>query len=168
MIEQEKAALAERLASRLTGLGDALAWGSSTGIAFDVASGLDPRAAVAACLECWIVAIQQGEQWSGAPPIAAQFHARCAARSGVSLARLLRRYTEGRDLLWPGTEEEIERLAPREGGVLRRQTWAATESLLGCVLGAVEDGCKTILVCGYWCEDWQQGPTETSVRLRGW
>jgi hypothetical protein len=57
----------------------------------------------------------------------------------VSLARLLRGYVEGRDVLWRATEEEIERLAPSETGVLRRQTWAAIESLLACVLGAVED-----------------------------
>ncbi len=138
MIEREKALLAERVASRLAELGDALASGS-THVAIDLASGLDPRVAVAACLECWIVAIQRGEYWSEPPPAAVIFHARRAARGGVSLARLLRGYVEGRDVLWRATEEEIERLAPSETGVLRRQTWAATESLLACVLGAVED-----------------------------
>ncbi len=86
-------------------------------------------AVVAACFECWLAAVEFGEEWSGSVPAAVALHARRAARGGVSERRLRDGYEALRDVLWRTALEEAEHVAASEALVLLRQVWAACESL---------------------------------------
>lgn len=97
------------------------------------------RAAVAACLECWVFALERGELWTDAVPGAVGIQARRAARRGVGLHMLLGSYTRGRDLLWRVAQEEAGCVADDDLRVVLQQAWAAGESLLAALHRAVEE-----------------------------
>src|SRR5271165_3182773 len=74
-------------------------------VGFDATAGEDAeyvagaRAAVAEAVDYGLRAIEQGEEWFGSIPPAAVAQARRAARSGVSLERVLLRNNAGHTLL---------------------------------------------------------------------
>jgi PucR C-terminal helix-turn-helix domain len=115
------------------------------GDAFDHAGGHDAEyvaglhAAVAAAVEYALQGIEHGEHWTGPIPPAAAQQARRAARVGVSLDIVLRRYVLGSALLGEYILEEAdrgERKALR--GALRAQA-AALDRMLRVVTAAYAD-----------------------------
>jgi hypothetical protein len=64
------------------------------------------RAAVTAAVDLSFTGIEHGEEWSGPPPQAAAAQARRAARYGVSLDTVLRRYAAGERLIADFVMEE--------------------------------------------------------------
>jgi PucR C-terminal helix-turn-helix domain/GGDEF-like domain len=91
------------------------------------------RAAVAAAVEYSLEGIERGEEWAGLIPAAAVEQARRAARAGVSLDTVLRRYVVGNALLEQVVLEEADR---GERGVLRAAL-RAQASVLDRLLAAV-------------------------------
>jgi hypothetical protein len=82
------------------------------------------RTAVAAAVEYGLQGIERGEEWAGPIPVAVLEQARRAARAGVSLDMVLRRYVLGHTLLGEFVMEEVargarDRVAPAERGALR-------------------------------------------------
>jgi PucR C-terminal helix-turn-helix domain len=100
---------------------------------------LEVRAAVAACLECWLFALVRGEGWSGLVPPAVGLQARRAARCGVSLALLQYVYIRARDMAWNLVLQEIDRCPSSQQMLLVRQSSVATESLFDRILAAIQD-----------------------------
>src|SRR5271167_2023643 len=68
------------------------------------------RAAVAAAVEYGLQGIERGDDWAGPVPVVAVEQARRAARVGVSLDTVLRRYVLGHTLLWDFVMEEAARV----------------------------------------------------------
>ena len=94
------------------------------------------RAAVAAAVGYGIEAIEQGERAAPPPPEALLSQARLAARSGVGLDTVLRRYFAGHTLLEDFMVEEAERLesfGPAELKRLLRTQAALIDRLLTAV-----------------------------------
>jgi hypothetical protein len=71
------------------------------------------RAAVIAIVDYALTGIEQGEEWSGPIPSSAIAQAHRAARDGVSLATVLRRYALGDRVLGEFVMDEVESLPPR-------------------------------------------------------
>jgi hypothetical protein len=97
------------------------------------------RAAVMAAVEYVLEGIERGEEWCGPVPVVALEQARRAARSGVSLDTVLRRYLVGHTLLEGFVMEEADRvdIADSSGalrGALRAQA-AVLDRLLETVTG---------------------------------
>jgi|HubBroStandDraft_4_1064222.scaffolds.fasta_scaffold15579_2 DNA-binding PucR family transcriptional regulator len=67
------------------------------------------RAAIAAALEFVLTGIEHGEEWTGSIPVLALEQARRAARIGVSLDTVLRRYVLGSTLLEEFVMDEADR-----------------------------------------------------------
>jgi AcrR family transcriptional regulator len=76
---------------------DADKFGPAGGDDAEYVAGL--RASVTAALDYALVGIEQGEEWSGPIPSVAMEQARRAARNGVGLDAVLRRYAAGRRLM---------------------------------------------------------------------
>lgn len=95
------------------------------------------RAAVVAVVDYALAGLEQGEGWSGVVPPAAVVQAQRAARSGVSLDTVLRRYVIGHTLLEDFVMEETDRsgFAGRHGAL--RGVLGAQASLLDGLMGAV-------------------------------
>jgi len=94
-------------------------------------------ATVAAAVRYGLEGIERGEEWAGEIPVVALVQARRAARLGVPLETVVRRYVVGSSLLGEFVMEEADRGdSPLAGGVLR---WAlrAQASALDRLLGAV-------------------------------
>jgi hypothetical protein len=133
VIEQERMKLAVRLAERMVE-GNEVWLAAERAMPHVVGSRFGRRdAVVAACFECWLAAVEFGEEWSGSAPAAVGLHARRAAREGVSESGLRDGYEALRDLLWRTALEEAEHVAASEVLVLLRQVWAACESLFSHV-----------------------------------
>jgi predicted transcriptional regulator len=105
------------------------------------------RAAVAAAVGYVLEGIERGEEWAGPIPTMASEQARRAARIGVSLDTVLRRYVVGHTLLEEFVMEEADRgegnrptPIPRDAlrGVLRAQA-SALDRLLQAITGEYED-----------------------------
>jgi hypothetical protein len=71
------------------------------------------RAAVTAIVDYGLTGIEQGEEWSGPIPSSAIAQAHRAARDGVSLDTVLRRYALGDRVLGEFVMDEVESLPPR-------------------------------------------------------
>jgi len=105
------------------------------------------RAAVAATVEYGLDGIERGEQWAGPTPALAAEQARRAARAGVSLDTVLRRYVLGSALLGECVMEEADRdqqnwTQPIQRGALRealRAQAAALDRLLQAITGEYSD-----------------------------
>jgi hypothetical protein len=101
------------------------------------------RAAVAAAVEYGLQGIEQGEDWAGPIPDAVLEQARRAARVGVSLDTVLRRYVVGHTLLEQYVMEEAECggkdwLSPTQRGALRgalRAQASVLDRLLAAITG---------------------------------
>lgn len=94
------------------------------------------RAAVAAAVEYGLEGIERGDDWAGQVPDAVLEQARRAARIGVSLDIVLRRYVTGHTLLWDCVMDEAERAG--EGVVLRgmsRTQASVLDRLLQAITG---------------------------------
>jgi hypothetical protein len=97
------------------------------------------RAAVAAAVDFILEGIERGEDWDGQVPVVAVEQARRAARAGVPLNTVLRRYMAGHTLLERFVMDEADRGDERDGvpaaereslrGALRAQA-AALDRLL--------------------------------------
>jgi hypothetical protein len=129
--------LAERLRERRAEIEDAAlnriyaVSGPPPGGGPEYAEGL--RAAVSAAVDCGLDGVERGER--GAPPVPKVLlaQARLAARSGVGLDTVLRRYLAGHALLDDFLIEEAERLetlAPVELKSLLRSQAALLDRLL--------------------------------------
>jgi hypothetical protein len=84
------------------------------------------RAAITAIIDYGLTGIEQGEEWSGPIPSLAIAQAHRAARDGVSLDTILRRYALGDRVLGEFVMDEVESLPP---GTLRH-VFRAQGSLL--------------------------------------
>jgi hypothetical protein len=146
-LEELEAELVERLRARLHELeaviimylrssSDELTRGDG-----DAQFAIGQREAVAACLECWLLALGRGGSWSGAIPSAVDMQARRAVRWDLSLATTLGRYVGAHALAWELVLEEAQSIpnADRRMEVLRR-AWTSTASLLASLVRAV---CET-------------------------
>jgi hypothetical protein len=71
------------------------------------------RAAVTAIVDYGLMGIERGEEWSGPIPSSAIAQAHRAARDGVSLDTVLRRYVLGDKVLGEFVIDEVESLPPR-------------------------------------------------------
>jgi predicted DNA-binding protein (UPF0251 family) len=100
----------------------------------EYAAGL--RAAVAAAIDYGLAGIERGGGWPRAIPPQAVAQARRAARSGVSLDAVLRRYVVGHGVLWDYVMQETDR-AERAGHgtglreLFRGQASALDELIIG-------------------------------------
>jgi hypothetical protein len=96
------------------------------------------RAAVAASLEYGLSAIEHGEDAAGAPPPQTLSQARRAARTGVSVDTVLRRYVLGSRLLGEALMREaaVPDIAEQGGGALREML-SAQAVVLERLLGAI-------------------------------
>jgi PucR-like helix-turn-helix protein/diguanylate cyclase with GGDEF domain len=91
------------------------------------------RAAVAAAVEYGLMGIEQGEEWSGPIPPAAVVQAHRAARTGVELDTVLRRYAAGYTLL----EDFIVQEADGFPSQALRQVLATQGSLLESLMASI-------------------------------
>jgi hypothetical protein len=105
----------------------------------DLEYGMGFRAAVGSILEYGFAAIGQGEAWADMVPLAALDQARLAARSGVPLATVMRRYVAGAAVLTRFVLEEVGQLdAPSERQLaVSLQALASQFSLLDRLLAQV-------------------------------
>jgi hypothetical protein len=92
------------------------------------------RNAVGAAVEFGLAGIERGERSPSSVPVEAVEQARRAARSGVSLEAVLRRYIVGHALLWDYVMEEADRVG-RSSGL--REMSRAQASLLDQLVIAV-------------------------------
>jgi PucR C-terminal helix-turn-helix domain/GGDEF-like domain len=101
------------------------------------------RGAVVGVVDYALEGIERGEGWSGPVPVVACEQARRAARVGVSLETVLRRYVVGHTLLVEFVLEEAERGGlPDERGVLRgalRAQALVLDRLLVAITSEYED-----------------------------
>ena len=94
------------------------------------------RAAVTEAVGHGLRGIQEGEEWSPSVPAEVLAQARRAARIGVSLDTVLRRYVAGHTLLEDYVMQEADRDFSGHGNALRR-VLRAQASLLDGLLGAI-------------------------------
>ena len=116
-------------------------------------------AAAVACLECWNHAVERGEEWTDAAPVAVKLHARRAVLAGVELSVLFRSYSRSRDLAWRATISQLSDLGSEESRILAQRVWAAGESLLNCIQNAVEAAYRDEVQLA------QQTPEQQQARL---
>jgi hypothetical protein len=98
------------------------------------------RVAVAAAVEFGLAGLASGEGHSAEIPAQAITQARLAARTGVSLDAILRRYIVGHALLWDYVMEEADRVerTGRDSG-LREMSRAQTALLDQLVIGVTRE-----------------------------
>jgi hypothetical protein len=110
----------------------------------DPAEALDPeyaeglRSAVKAAIDYGLQTVELGEERSPPPPPALLAQARLAARNGVSLDTVLRRYFAGHALIADFLVEEAERSTPLSGVQLQRLL-RSQASVFDRVLAAVSE-----------------------------
>jgi hypothetical protein len=113
----------------------------------EYAAGL--RTAVSAALDYWIAAIERGEERAPPFPAALLVQARLAARNGVSLDTVLRRYFAGFTLLGDLLIGEAEEYGSVRGAELKRlmRTPAALfDRLIAAVTEAYTDAAESRLI----------------------
>jgi PucR C-terminal helix-turn-helix domain/GGDEF-like domain len=101
------------------------------------------RAAVVAAVEYGLEGMERGEEWAGPIPVVMSEQARRAARVGVSLDTVLRRYVVGHTLLEEFVMEETDRAEFPDArgalrGVLRAQA-VVLDRLLEAITGEYGD-----------------------------
>lgn len=106
----------------------------------DAQFGLGQRDVVAACLRCWLMAIERGGRWSGPVPPEVDVQARSAVHNGVSLSTVLARYMAAQELVWGIVIQEVQAL---DDATTRKDllvgAWASTASLFACLLCAAAE-----------------------------
>jgi hypothetical protein len=152
LVEDARTAVVGRLRARQVELVAAI-FARMRGDSFDRAGDDDAeylaglRAAVAVAVDYVLEGIERGEQWAGPIPAVACEQARRAARIGVPLDTVLRRYLVGHTLLEEFVMEEADRGEENQSpptsrdalrGVLRAQA-AALDRLLQAITGEYED-----------------------------
>jgi hypothetical protein len=95
------------------------------------------RAAVAAAVEYSLEGVERGEEWEGTIPAAAVEQARRAARTGVSLDTVLRRYVAGDAFLGELVLEEADRGELAGERKVLREALRAQATVLDRLLAAV-------------------------------
>jgi hypothetical protein len=95
------------------------------------------RAAIATALDYCFMGIEHGGSWSGSVPAQAVAQAQRAARSGVSLDTVLRRYMVGQAVLMEFILEEADRIAADGEASMLRGISRALSSLLDDLVTAV-------------------------------
>jgi hypothetical protein len=135
-----RAELAARLRGRRTEIGEVIAARVRDGVSDRAGSGdaeyvTGLRAAVEAAVDYGLAGIEHGEEWSGPIPTEAVVQAHRAARNGVALETVLRRYTVGYTLLEDFVVQEAEDF-PNEAlrGVLGSQG-RLLERLMAAIAG---------------------------------
>jgi len=110
----------------------------------DVEYALGLRAAVAAAVEYALTGIEQGDDWPAPIPTAAIVQARRAARGGVGLDTVLRRYIAGYTLLEDFVMDAVEAVdvadAPSHPAAVRFSDRVGTNSVSRAVPVASFDG----------------------------
>jgi hypothetical protein len=91
------------------------------------------RAAVTAIVDYGLTGIEHGEEWSGPIPSSAIAQAHRAARDGVSLDTVMRRYVLGDRVLGDFVMDEVESLPPRT----LQHVFRAQGSLLDRLMAAI-------------------------------
>lgn len=110
----------------------------------DTAGGRDPtydagvRAAVTAVLDYCLAAIEYGPAWSAPIPVEATAQARGAARAGVSVGTVLRRYFVGYRRLGELAAEETARLSLASNEAVLHHIRSTQDALLEHLNAAVE------------------------------
>jgi DNA-binding PucR family transcriptional regulator len=145
-LEQARSELIDRLRTRREELEAAIFAGVREAVA-DPAVDSDPdhlaglREAVRASVDASLENIEQGESWSGPLPRAALSQARRAARNGLSLKTVMRRYAVGSSLLWDFVLEEAARgdLDSAQRTTLLRQAQMVQSSVLDTLMDAIAD-----------------------------
>jgi hypothetical protein len=118
-LEDARADLSQRLRARHLAIEEAIfahvrrAAPNPAGIEEDPEYIAGLRAAVTAIVDYGLTGIEQGEEWSGPIPSSAIAQAHRAARDGVSLDTVLRRYALGDRVLGEFIMDEVESLPPR-------------------------------------------------------
>ena len=141
-LEQARADVVERLRFRRAELEDTIFARFRDGL-LDSPGGEDAayvtglRAAVAAAVDYGLRGIENGEGWSGPIPAEVVAQARRAARLGVSLDTVLRRYLVGHTLLEDFFLEEADRSGVSGQRGAARQLLRAQASLLDRLLDAI-------------------------------
>lgn len=92
-----------------------------------------------ACLDCGLMAIEHGEEWSGPIPPIVVIQERRAARDGIDLSVSVARYITAYRLAWDFVLEEISdgNIPDRDRTLMLRRASAATMSLLTELLAEV-------------------------------
>jgi hypothetical protein len=110
----------------------------------DTVGGRDPtyqagvRAAVTAVLEYCLAAIEYGPAWSAPIPVEAAAQARRAARAGVSVGAVLRRYFVGHRRLGELVAEEAACLGPASDELVLHHIRSTQDALLEHLNAAIE------------------------------
>jgi GGDEF-like domain/PucR C-terminal helix-turn-helix domain len=118
-LEEARADLAQRLRARRTTIEESIVAQVRRVAPNPVEIEEDPeyiaglRAAVTAIVDYGLAGIEQGEEWSGPIPSSAIAQAHRAARDGVSLDTILRRYMLGDRVLGEFVIDEVESLLPQ-------------------------------------------------------
>ncbi|HSZ68775.1 MAG TPA: helix-turn-helix domain-containing protein [Solirubrobacteraceae bacterium] len=150
-VDQARAGVAGRLRVRRVELVEAIfarvregALGRAGGEDADYVAGL--RAAVAAAVEHGLEGIERGEEWVGPAPPAVLEQAGRAARVGVSLDTVLRRYVVGHTLLGEFVVDEVDRgeLSGRHSAL--RGVWRAQAAVLDRLLTVITGEYRAELV----------------------
>jgi PucR C-terminal helix-turn-helix domain/GGDEF-like domain len=92
-----------------------------------------------ACLDCGLLAIEHGEEWSGPIPPIVVIQERRAARDGIDLSVSVARYITAYRLAWDFVLEELAdgNISDRDRTLVLRRTSTATMSLLTQLLAEV-------------------------------
>jgi hypothetical protein len=97
------------------------------------------RAAISAAVEHCLAGIEYGEGWSGPIPSAAATHARRAARYGVSLDAVLRRYASGDRLLADFVMDEADRFPSQALRQVLRMQGVVLDRLMATIAAEYAD-----------------------------
>lgn len=110
------------------------------------------REVASACLDCGLLAIEQGDEWSGPIPPIVVVQEHRAARNGIDLPTSIDRYTSAYRLAWDYALEEIgySDFSEQDRMLVQREVSRASLSLLSRLLSEVakvhielKDGLRT-------------------------
>jgi hypothetical protein len=99
------------------------------------------REVASACLDCGLLAIEQGDEWSGPIPPIVVVQERRAVRNGIDLSMGVVRYMAAYGLVWDFILEELgySDISDRDRTLVLREASMATMSLLTQVLAELTD-----------------------------
>jgi hypothetical protein len=143
-LEKVRAHLAERLRSRGPEIEQAIyarvqdAVPDPTGSS-EPAYQIGVRGAITAVLDYGLESIEQGPDWRGPIPLAAALQARRAARSGVSLGTVMRRYVAGHGELGEFVMSEAELCGVASNGPALHHIRRTQEVVLEHLTAAIEE-----------------------------
>ena len=107
--------------------------------AHDVQLALGWREVASACLDCGLLAIEQGDEWSGPIPPIVVVQERRAARNGIDLPTSMAHYTTAYRIAWNYVLEELSSsdISEQDRMLVARQASTASLSLLTRLLAEV-------------------------------